>query len=197
MTDITKAEMRAVRTLVKSPEVVYTSHSLARVIGVTPMGALKILKRLEHDSLLLSRKIGNATIYRIDTNNTYARQYVTLILAREAHHAPPQAKRWITELTKIRNADIIILFGSVLTHERPADIDVLLVTNQAHFSLLQKEIQSLNQLNIKKIHPLYQTVGDLIENIKKKHKPILHAIKGIIIRGEEKFLEVYNESRKE
>ena len=34
-------------------------------------------------------------------------------------------------------------------------------------------------------------------NIKKRDKPLLNAIKGIIITGEEKFLEVYNESCKE
>ena len=47
MNDITKAEMDAVLTIVKSPEQNYNANNLAKIIGVTPMGALKILKRLE------------------------------------------------------------------------------------------------------------------------------------------------------
>ena len=38
---------------------------------------------------------------------------------------------------------------------------------------------------------------DITENIKKRHKPILNAIKGIVVIGEDRFIEIYNESRKE
>ena len=44
---------------------------------------------------------------------------------------------------------------------------------------------------------MYQTYHDIIKNIKKLDKPLLNAIKGIIVIGEENFLEIYNESRKE
>ena len=89
------------------------------------------------------------------------------------------------------------MFGSILSKENPNDIDVLLITDQKRFAKLQQEIKEINEINIKKIHPMYQTYEDIIKNIKKKDKPILNAIKGIIIRGEEKFLNIYNESRKE
>ena len=79
----------------------------------------------------------------------------------------------------------------------PNDIDVLLVTDQKRFSKLEEEIKELNKINIKRIHPLYQTYEDLIKNIKKRDKPILNAIKGIIMVGEEKFMEIYNESHQE
>ena len=44
---------------------------------------------------------------------------------------------------------------------------------------------------------MYQTYGDIIKNIKKRDKPLLNAIKGIVVLGQEKFMEIYNESRKE
>ena len=92
---------------------------------------------------------------------------------------------------------MIVLFGSVLEKPNPNDIDVLLVTDQKRFPKLQREIKELNEINIKKIHPIYQTYNDIVKNIKKRDKPVLNAIKGIIVFGEERFLEVYNESRKE
>ncbi len=197
MKEITSAEMNVVLTLVKSPEVVYNANSLSKVIGITPMGTLKILKRLEQENIVKSKKIGKATTYKVNVEDSYAQKYLFLILVREAQSANPQVKRWITEVKKIKNADIIVLFGSVLEKPNFNDIDVLLITDQKRFSKLQQEIKELNEINIKKIHPMYQTYEDIIKNIKKRDKPILNAIKGIIIIGEEKFLEIYNESRKE
>ncbi len=197
MKEITPAEMNVVLTLVKSPEVIYNANSLSKVVGITPMGALKILKRLEQESIVKSRKIGKAITYKVNVEDSYARKYLSLILVREAQCANPQIKRWITELKKIKNADVIVLFGSVLEKSHPNDIDVLVITDQKRFPKLQQEIKELNEINIKKIHPMYQTYGDLVKNIKKRDKPILNAIKGIVVFGEEKFLEIYNESRKE
>jgi len=197
MKDITKSEMDTVLTLVKSPEMVYNANSLAKVIGITSMGALKILKRLQQENIVKSKKIGKAVIYKVNVEDLYARKYVSLILLREAQAANPQVKRWINELKKIKNADVVLLFGSVLGKPNPNDIDVLFVTSQKKFSKLQEEIKEINEMNIKKIHPMYQTYDDLIQNIKKKDRPLLNAIKGTIVLGEEKYLEIYNESRKE
>ena len=92
---------------------------------------------------------------------------------------------------------MIILYGSVLIKSEPHDIDVLFLTEQSKFSSLKKEVDFMNKMNITKIHPLYQNFQDIIDNIKKRHPPLLNAIKGIVVHGEEKFIEVYNESRKE
>ncbi len=197
MKEITQAEMNVVLTLVKSPEVIYNANSLSKVVGITPMGTLKILKRLEQENIVKSKKIGKAITYKVNVDDSYAKKYSSLILVREAQYANPQIKRWITELKKIKNSEVIILFGSVLEKSNPNDIDVLLVTDQKRFPKLQQEIKELNEINIKKIHPVYQTYDDIIKNIKKRDKPILNAIKGIVVFGEEKFLEIYDESRKE
>lgn len=197
MDDITKAEMSVVLTLVKSPEVLYNANNLSKVVGITPMGCLKILKRLEQDSIVKVRIIGNAKIYKINTEESYTKKYVSLVLAREAKKALSHVRRWLYELKKIKHADIIVLFGSVLRKENPQDIDVLLVTDKKRFSKLQEEIKIINSTNIKKIHPMYQTKRDIIQNIKRRDKPLLSAIKGIIVSGEEKFIEVSHESSKE
>ena len=190
MTEITQAEMNIVLTLVKSPEIIYNANSLSKVIGITPMGTLKILRRLEQDNIVKARKIGKAITYKINVEDSYPRKYLSLILVREAQYTTPQIKRWITELKKIKNADVTVLFGSVLEKLNPDDIDVLLITDQKRFPKLQEEIKELNEINIKKIHPMYQTYQDTIKNIKKRDKPILNAIKGLVVFGEEKFMEI-------
>jgi len=195
--DITKAEMDIALRLVKSPEIEYNASSLAKAVGITPMGALKIVKRLEHESILKAKRVGKAVIYRINAENPYACRYIALILSRDSLYASVQVKRWVQELRRIKHADMIILFGSVLEKPDPKDIDVLLLTDQKRFPQLEKEIRELNELNVKKIHPLYQTFKDMISNIRKRDRPLLNAIKGIIVSGEEKFIEVYHELRKE
>lgn len=197
MRDITKAEMEIVLRLVKSPEVDYNGNSLAKAIGITPTGALKIVKRLEKESILTSKKVGQAKIYKINTEDAYARHYVAFILAREKLYMRPMVRVWIQELKKIKNADIIILFGSVLQKDDPHDIDAIFVTDKRRFKKLQKEIDERNKMNIKRIHPLYQGFDDIILNIKKRDKPLLNAIKGIVVTGEERFIEVYDGAYKE
>lgn len=197
MYEITKAEIDILLSIVKSPEVEYNGNMLAKAVGITPTGALKIVKRLEQEHILKAKKSGKAVIYRINTEDAYARKHVTLILAREKVYAEPRVKVWISELKKIQNADISILFGSVLRKEDPKDIDVVFVTDQKRLKKLQEEIDERNRVNMKRIHPLYQGFADLVTNIKKRDQPILNAIKGIIVTGEEQFVEVYDESRKE
>ncbi len=197
MHEITKAEMEIILNIAKSPETDYNGNNITKVVGITPTGALKILKRLEKESVLKSKKIGKAVIYKINTEDSYARNHVALILAREKLYVQPRVKVWINELKKIKNADIIILFGSILRKEDPKDIDVVFVTDQKRFKKLQEEVEERNKINIKRIHPLYQGLKDIVMNIKKRDKPLLSAIKGIIVIGEEKFMEIYNESCKE
>lgn len=195
MDDITKNEMKAVLKILKSPEVMYNANNLAKEIDITSMGTLKILKRLEKEGILISREIGKAKIYHINVENDYARRYVSVILTRERIQSSALIRRWVKEIRKIKRAEMIMLFGSVLTSKNPNDIDVLLVTDQRRFTKVQEEIKELNKLNVKKIHPVYQSRQDIVKNIKERDGALLNAIKGIIVRGEEMILEVYNESR--
>ena len=155
------------------------------------MGALKIAKRLEKENILTSRELGKARFYKLNFNSDYVKQYVKFVLKRESEQTPVYIKRWVVELRKIRGADFAILFGSVLKkHEEAKDIDVLLITDKRRFPKLKKEVDEINLINTKKLHPLYQTRKDLKENIKKRDKPILDAIKGIVIFGEDKIISL-------
>jgi len=185
MHEISDNEMLFILTVFKSPETEYNANSIATQMGITSMGALKIAKRLQKENILLAKKLGKAIFYSLNFSNEYALQYVRFLLKREAEQADAYVKVWINEIQKIKSADCAILFGSVLKKMNESkDIDALLITNQKKFSLLKKEIEEINAINLKKIHPLYQTKEDLTNNIKKNDKVILNAIKGIIVFGE-------------
>jgi len=190
MKDITNAEMSIALILVKSPEVDYNANSIAKKVGITAMGALKILKRLEQDQILVSKKMGNASFYRINFVSDYALQYVKLLIKREAVQAAAYVRVWLSDIKKLKSADAAILFGSVLTKgDKANDIDVVLITDQRRFEKLKKEIEERNMLSLKHIHPVFQTITDFERNIKKKDSVILNAIKGIVAFGENIILE--------
>jgi hypothetical protein len=166
MMALTENEMKAVLAIVKSPEKMYNANSLSKAIGITSMGTLKILKRLEKQSILKSKEIGKSRIYNV-ADNSYARNYIGFLLSKEQADSPAFVKRWINEIKKIKSADLSILFGSAIRKADANDIDVLFVTDQKRFARLKKEVDEVNKINIKKIHPLYQTQEDIISNIKK------------------------------
>lgn len=191
MKDITSNEIRFILQILKNPEHDYNANNISKELGISSMGALKIAKRLEKEGVLTSRHIGKGIFYSINFKNSYVRNYLLFILKRESEYSIPYVKRWISEIKKIKNSDLAILFGSVLTkNEKAKDIDVLFVLSQKNFNEIKKEIEQINIINDKKIHPIFQTKQDIIDNIKKQDKVILNAIKGIVVFGEEVFLEV-------
>lgn len=191
MKDITRNEMFVVLKIFKTPEKEFNANSISKEIGITPMGALKILKRLGKEGILVSKVRGKAIFYKPNLGNGYAKEYVKFILRRECEHSSPYVKRWVQEVRKLKNADAAILFGSLLRKGAEAnDIDVLIVTSQDRFEKLKDEIRELNKINEKGIHPVYQSPEDLQGNIKKHDKVVLNALKGVVVFGEEKLIEL-------
>ncbi len=191
MAEITDNEMKLVLTIFKSPEKDYNAYNLAKEIGLSAMGAFKILKRLEKEEMVIPKQLANATFYKLNLDSDYVRQYVKFLLKREAEQAHPYVKVWISEIRKIKNADAAILFGSVLRkHKEARDIDAVLITDQKRFSRAEKEIEEINNLNVKKIQPVFQSQEDFIKNINKGDKVLLNALKGIVAFGEDLIIEM-------
>ncbi len=192
MKDMTKNEMEFVLAIFKNPDRQYNANSLSKILKISSMGALKIAKKLEKEGLISHKKLGKAKFYSINFVNDYSRDYIVFLLKMEAEHNVPYIKMWVNELkSKIKNADIIILFGSVLKKGNMAnDIDVLLVTNEKDFPKLKKEVEKITLLNNKELHPVYQSIKDLENNIKRNDPVILNVIKGVVVLGAEKLIKL-------
>ena len=186
MKEITDNEMHFILSIFKSPEVDFNANSIAKHLGISSMGALKIAKRLKKENVLISKDLGKARFYKLNFENNYVTQYLRFLLKRESEQTHSYIKVWINEIKKIKNADAAILFGSVLRKQKDAkDIEAVLITDKRHFSKLKREIEEINLINIKKLHPVYQTKNDFIKNIKSQDKVLLNAIKGVVAFGEE------------
>src|SRR3989338_4216558 len=190
MKEITNNEMNFVLALFKSPEKDYNAANMAEHLGISRMGALKIAKRLEKESIIKSREMGKARFYSLGLNSEYVRQYIRFLLKREAEQAHPYVRVWIDEIRKIKHASVAVLYGSVLRKHREAkDVDVLLIITKSQFPMAKKEVMELDKLSDKRIHPMYQSVEDLRQNIKNGNAPLLNAIKGIVAFGDEALMK--------
>lgn len=186
MRGITNNEMKFVLSILKSPEKQYNANSLAKLIGLSRMGALKIAKRLEKERIISSSELGKAKFYKLNLDNGYVRSYVKFLLNLEAEHAHPYVKVWIEDVRKIKSADAALLFGSVLRKQKEArDIDVVLIIKPKKFKKVQKEIEEINEMHTKRLHPIHMAKGDLAKNLKKGNEAMLEAIKGIVVFGED------------
>jgi predicted nucleotidyltransferase len=190
MNGISEKEMEFVLTLFKSPEKDYSASSIAKVLDITSMGALKIARKLEKEDILNSKSIGRSKIYKLNIKNDYVKPYLFVLLKREAEKAPAYIKVWINEVKKIKSAESSILFGSILRKENVGDIDVLFIVKQNKFEAVKKEIEAVDKINLKKIHPIFQAEKDILSNIKKEDKVIQNAIKGLFLFGENKLIDL-------
>lgn len=185
---ITDKEKQILLILFKDFRTRYNARSLSLKIAMTPRGTLKALKALEKQKLVAAERFGKAIQYTYNLRSLLAKKTIELFLLEEAEF---KYKRWMEEFKKFDEADILILFGSIVRMERYNDVDLLIVVKKKRYKALKKKIDEKNGILIKKIHPLFQTRRDLQENIKRKDPVIIDAIKtGIVLKGWTAFIEV-------
>ena len=70
----------------------------------------------------------------------------------------------------------------------------MIVLKEAQSIDFDKKINSLNELNIKKIHVVKQSINDLKNNLQNENKVVLNALKeGVVIFGHERLIEVLSQ----
>jgi len=192
---ITGNEMETLLLLLKDFDADYNANNLSKKLGITPMGALKILKKMERQKLLNAKQMGKAVFYKPDLDSNYTKtflEFLEFLLQKKAEETKSRVKRWVKELRTLQNnAEIGILFGSVLEKESYNDVDLLIVLKQSQNSKINLLINEIRRINIKRIHVIKQTKEDLKQNIKKGDKVVLNAIKnGMVFFGYEKIIKV-------
>lgn len=184
-----KIEKDAMIMLVKDFTSDYNPGNLANELGVTRVGTFKALKGLEKKGLVKGRNLGKARFYTVDLKDEYARKNVEILLMEQAR----DYQRWVGEFKELfKYVKIAVLFGSIIKNaDKANDIDLLLVFDVKNNKKINSIIKEKNEILIKRVHPIKQTIDDLKGNIKKKDKVILNALKGgIILYGFDELLEV-------
>ncbi|AJF62693.1 MAG: hypothetical protein QT11_C0001G0551 [archaeon GW2011_AR20] len=189
MITLTQKERETVIILFKDYTTYYNANSISKVLGISHVGAQKILKRLLQENLVASKTIGKSIIYKLDFNDTYVVQLVAFLLADEAN----KFKRWKEEFKEIFRGDrIVMLFGSVVKdYAHAKDIDVMIVMDYKAIKEVNAILNKREKMLPKKLHVIKLTHQDLFENLKKKDKAITDIVKNaIILYGQDKYVGI-------
>jgi DNA-binding Lrp family transcriptional regulator len=185
-------EEKILLLLLKDLFIEYNANNISKEIGITPMGSLKILKKLEKQGLLIGKKMGKSVFYKINLTKEYNKTLMGLLLQKEAESGISRVKRWINELNILDDsAEAGILFGSVLDKEDYKDVDLMLILNKSQNKSIDKKIERIHDISTKKIHLIRQTENDLLSNLDKRDKVIIELIKkGVILFGYHKIIDL-------
>jgi predicted nucleotidyltransferase len=167
----------------------YNINQLATLNKISVGSAFKILKDLEKDKIVVKKEISNASHYKLHFKNLEAIKLCELLLLAEKRHLTSHAKIYADEIVIFKDAEMIILFGSVLKGKEYNDVDVLFLTNQT--KKVHNFCLEISKIRTKPVVPLIMRKQDLIKAIKNKKEAILGIMKeGVVLKGESKFVGI-------
>ncbi|MBS3140811.1 hypothetical protein J4405_01540 [Candidatus Woesearchaeota archaeon] len=173
----------------------YNVNQVARHLKISVGSSFKILKELEKNKIVNAESIGNAVNYNLNLENPETSKICELLLLEEKRQLNGYPKIYSEFLQEFKKAELIILFGSVLTKKEFNDVDVLFVTNK--FKEVNDFCLELSKIRTKPVVPLILKKEDLIHELKNKKEAILSLVKeGIILKGESVFIEVIKNAKK-
>ena len=190
---IPKNTKKIILYLLKNLELV-NINQISKRLGISVESAFKILKELEKNKIVLSSSLGNAKFYQINLTNEETIRWCEILLSEERKNLKGSSKIYAEEIQKFENAELIILFGSVLNNKEFNDVDTLFITNKP--KEVTKFCLSLSKIRTKPIIPLILKKEDFIKEIKAKKEVVLNILKiGVILKGESALLGVLKNVR--
>lgn len=193
--NLTKNTLKIIEFLLKNIDKTgFNVNQLARNIDISVGSSHEILHELKKKGLTKTIDFKSSIYYKLNLDNPDTIDICKLILRENKRKLSPTIKVYSEELEKFNQAKILILFGSILTKKEFSDVDVLFVTDKVDkVNIFCNEI---SKIRTKPINPLIMTLKDFINNLKIKQKVILEIInKGVILKGEEKFMEILKNAK--
>ncbi len=166
----------------------YNINQIAKLNKISVGSAFKILKELEKNKIIIKKEISNASHYKLNLENPETTKLCELLLLTEKRNLKGYAKLYADEIIKFKDAEMIIIFGSVLREKEFNDVDVLFITDQT--KKINNFCLEISKVRTKPVVPLIMKQEDLITAMKKRKDAILSMMKeGIVLRGESIFVE--------
>jgi len=164
----------------------FNVNQLSKNVKISVGSAHKILHELKKEDMVITTDLKSSIYYKLNLNNPDTADICKLILRKDKRNLHSYIKIYSEEIEKFKEAEIIILFGSILNKKDFNDVDVLFITNKI------KEVNlfcgETSKIRTKPINPLIMKFDDFIKNI--KNKVVSEIInKGIVIKGEDKYIE--------
>lgn len=185
MVSLTENQSKVINLLIRDFNKKTSIRMIAKQLGLSPMGAQKILKGFERESVTIKEKIGTGIFYSLNLNNETAFKLGEIILTQNKLNS--YAKVYMKNLEKLKPyTKSCVLFGSILHKgEKAGDVDVLVIIDKKDFKKVERKKQEIEKISAKTIQFVYQTQKDLEENIAKRDKAVLEIIRtGAVLWGQ-------------
>ena len=83
MASLTEKESEVLLKLFKDFSQDYNANSISKQVNITPRGALKMLKNMEKEKLIIGRKLGKAVFYKPNLTDIYTIKTIETLLIGE------------------------------------------------------------------------------------------------------------------
>lgn len=189
MVTFTQKEKKALLILFKDFSSYYNANSLSKLLDISRVGTMKLLRKFNNKNILKDRKIGKSIFYRVNLEDDYVRNVIAFLLVDEANNF----KRWKDEFKDLfKREKVLMLYGSAIkNYEKARDIDIMVIAEKGEYKDISKIIAGRQRFLSKKIHFIEITEKDLIKNLQEKQKAIVDVVKhAIILYGQNKYVEI-------
>jgi hypothetical protein len=189
MVQITENERKALLILFKNITTYYNANSLSKQLDISHVGTQKILKRFHDENLTISKTIGKSIVHKPNFENDYTEKLISFLLADEAN----KFKRFKKEFKTLSNdKNIIMIYGSAIKNYKNAkDIDLMIISEEKSFKLLEKNIKEIQEILPKRIHTIILSKKDFLKNTEGEKTAIIDIIKNaIILYGQDRYVKV-------
>ncbi|SRR3989344_68430 len=180
---LTKNQKKVLRLLAVSVNKDYSINDIAKIVGVAPNGAYKILKKFEKESILVVKEIANIRSYKLNFENENTTRWLELAFSDTLEGRERLRAEDLQILKSVSKACVI--FGSYITSkQKPSDLDVLFVLEKNTFDQYKKILMKVQDITPIKIQDIIQTNIDLLQNIKINDPVIVGALRnGVVLWG--------------
>lgn len=192
MIRFTPNEKKALLTLFKGILHYYNANSLSKVLGISRVGTMKMLRKFLKEGVLQSETIGKSIVYKLRLHDDYVRKLIAFLLADEAQ----MQRRWKMEFEGLfKEGRVIIVFGSVLRNSKEArDIDLMVIVkedNKKEWDEIKSVIRYREGVLPKRVHWLPFVEKGFISDVAKRNKAMIDIIKNsVVLYGQERYVEM-------
>lgn len=177
---LTKNQKKVLRLLAVSYHRDYSINEIARMVGISPNGAYKILKTFEKEGILGVRAIAHIKSYRLLFENEHTVRLLALAFSDRPEGRAALRSQDLQRLKSVTKACVI--FGSYITKKaNPEDLDVLFVLDKENFAQYQKQLTVVQDITPVKIHDVIQTTEDLHQNLRKYDPIVIDSLRGGVV----------------
>ena len=178
MQSLSENEAKVMDFLVRNFKERNSINQIAKRLKLSPMGAYKILKKLEKANAIKAERIGNAVYYRANLDEEIGRKLAEFVLVQSEFNNT-FAKVYADDLRKLKDVALsCIMYGSILKVGKEAkDVDALIIIEKKNYKKVSIKLADIQQIATKRIHDIRVTKEDLAKNLKKGNEAMSDMLK--------------------